>query len=98
MVNIMRLLIMANLTRPIWMCIRKLTMFASLTDKDYLMDPGTLGTGTLYSTRDEALADGVENPVEIIGRPKDIKKISKAVKARRAKNKVAKASRKKNRN
>lgn len=41
------------------------------------MDPHS---GKLYPTVEDALRDGVEKPVELIGRPEDIERISHAVK------------------
>lgn len=68
-----------------------------------IMDPLT---GKLYTTKAEALQDGVKNPVEISGSEEDVQKISNLIKsdwtkkqkkARNKKNKRSKASRKKNR-
>jgi len=67
------------------------------------MDPGT---GTLYASYDAALLAGVTNPVELVGRPEDIERISAAVAsawtleqkaARNVKNKAARAARRVNR-
>jgi hypothetical protein len=67
------------------------------------MDPRN---GTLYPSVDEALAAGVENPVGLIGRIEDVKRIAAAVRsewtreqkaARNARNKAAAESRRKNR-
>ena len=67
------------------------------------MDPNR---GTLYPSRDAAFAAGVPNPVEIIGTPEDVERISASVKStwtraqkaeRNAANKVARASRRINR-
>ena len=64
------------------------------------MDPNT---GRLFPSIDAAFKAGVENPVEITGKPEDVQRISDAVgraytaeqRARkRAKNKAARAARK----
>jgi len=60
-----------------------------------LMDPNS---GRLYNSVEEAKADGVENPVEITGRPEDVRRISAAVRAAaKKKRKQQEASRKANR-
>ena len=43
------------------------------------MDPGT---GTLYASYDAALLAGVTSPVELVGRPEDVERISEAVAVR----------------
>jgi len=53
------------------------------------MDPRT---GDLYPSIDAARKAGVENPVELLGRKKDVERISRAVKA--AHRRKVKASRK----
>jgi len=64
------------------------------------MDPHT---GRLYESIEDAKADGVENPVELVGRLEDVQRISAAVrsavqsKARVMARKQQKASRKANR-
>jgi hypothetical protein len=69
------------------------------------MDPNS---GRLYDSVEAAKEAGVENPVEITGRPEDVKKVSDAVAARaeltrlqteakKKKRQEQKASRKKNR-
>ena len=67
------------------------------------MDPGT---GRLYRSVADAFTAGVTNPVELIGRPEDIQRISEAVRGewtreqkakRNAKNKAARAARRNNR-
>ena len=67
------------------------------------MDPGT---GTLYASYDAALLAGVMYPVELVGRPEDVERISVAVgerwtreqkDARNVKNKAARAARRVNR-
>jgi hypothetical protein len=64
------------------------------------MDPYS---GRLYESRDAALKDGVENPVELFGKKEDVERISAAVakvynkKQKRKKNKAARAARKANR-
>jgi hypothetical protein len=52
------------------------------------MDPHS---GKLYPTLQDALDDGVRKPIEIIGRPEDVERVSLAVK------KLAKAEKKKKR-
>lgn len=56
-------------------------------------------TGQLYDTVEDAKADGVENPVELVGRMQDIDRIADAVKAaaRKKKRRQQKLSRKANR-
>jgi len=67
------------------------------------MDPGT---GRLYPSLTDALADGVRNPVELIGRPQDVERISAAVasawtreqkSARNTTNRAARTARRANR-
>lgn len=68
------------------------------------MDPHT---GKLYPSLEDAYRDGVSKPVEIVGRPEDVERISLAVqklvrneekrKARKAKRKTAQMSRRENR-
>lgn len=60
------------------------------------MDPNT---GRLYDTVEAAKADGVENPVEIVGRLQDVQRVANAVRdeRRRQTRKQQKASRKANR-
>jgi predicted RNA-binding protein with RPS1 domain len=63
------------------------------------MDPNS---GKLYPSLEDALRAGVEKPVELIGRPEDIERISLAVKRlnkaeKKAKRRQVEKSRKKNR-
>lgn len=60
------------------------------------MDPMT---GRLYESVEEAKEDGVESPVELIGRREDVERIADAVKeaSRKRARKQQKASRKTNR-
>ena len=63
------------------------------------MDPYS---GQVYGSLDAALDAGVKNPVEIIGRPEDVQRVSDAVKSKwqaekRKKAKAAKLARRKNR-
>lgn len=63
------------------------------------MDPNS---GRLYPTMEDALRDGVEKPIELIGRPEDIERVSLAVRKlhdfeKKAKRKAAKKARRKNR-
>ena len=67
------------------------------------MDPGN---GTLYASYDAALLAGVVNPVELVGRPEDVERISAAVASawtreqkdtRNVKNKAARVARRVNR-
>lgn len=63
------------------------------------MDPQT---GRLFPTLEDAFKAGVEKPVEIIGRPEDVERISMAVKKlhaakKKAMRKQAKKSKKRNR-
>ena len=55
-------------------------------------------SGKLYPNIEAALLAGVKNPVEIIGTPEAVDRISKAVRAQhKAKRKAQKQSRKSNR-
>lgn len=59
------------------------------------MDPNS---GRIYENVDAALAAGVKDPVEIIGTPEAVQRISKAVRAQRKKERKAqKKARKANR-
>ena len=60
------------------------------------MDPNS---GRLYESVEDAKADGVENPVEVIGLPEDVQRISNTMAAayRKRARKAQKASRKANR-
>lgn len=66
------------------------------------MDPNS---GRVFPSMQAAYLAGVENPVELTGRPEDIERISTAVAAvhagekaaKRAKNKAARAARRNNR-